>query len=117
MKILEVCEKARKFVPFVMKGSRVKYGGSCDLYKDHEAYIKNYQWQNGWRESGSLLLDRNVHIVGKVFHMFANGTGWSSETEKEYPKGRPYYLLEYEVIFDTEEREYAYLYKIKKTGA
>jgi len=111
---MEILQKVRKLVPFVRDESNVKFGGTCTLYPENDSYVKTHRWQNGWREEGNLILDCNSNLIGKVYEMDSNGRGESWETVRSYPDGVPAYFLEYSVKFDTEEEEWASLYRIEK---
>lgn len=108
-----ILQNVRELVPFVREWSKVEFGGDHVLIQ--ESYIKTHRWQNGWREEGQLLLDVNGNIVGTVHHDESNGRGeqWKGEPDV-YPDGEPVYLLSYNVKFDTEEEEWAKLYKLEK---
>jgi len=110
----KLLKKVRRFVPFVWNKSKVNFGGDHVLPK--ESYTRNYRWQNGWREEGQLLLDINGAIVGDVNHVYTSGATNSPEWEEaeSFHKGEPAFLLYYSVKFDTEEEEWASLYRIKK---
>lgn len=110
---LEILEKVREYVPFVWDESKVEFGG--DHVPIQESYIKTYQWQNGWREEGELLLNANGDPIGIIRHFGANGRGEQWEDDPDvYTDGEVAYLLSYNVKFDTEEEEWATLYQIKK---
>jgi len=115
MKRTKLLEKVKSYVPFVYGFSDVEYKGKIDV-SDVESYTRTHKWQNGWREEGQLLLDINGAIVGDVIHVYTNGAAGSPEWEEaeSFPKGKPTYLLFYNVKFDTEEEEWASLYQIKK---
>jgi hypothetical protein len=101
----------RDLVPFVRDWSKVEWGG--DHVPIEESYIKTHHWQNGWREEGQLLLDAKGDPVGTVYHVQSNGRGETWEDEPDiFPEGKPKYLLFYNVKFDTEEEEWACLYKV-----
>lgn len=105
--------KVRKLVPFVRDWSRVEFGGEHIPIK--ESFIKTHRWQNGWREEGQLLLDVNGNPTGIVHHDESNGRGETWEGEPDvYPEGEPVYLLSYDVKFDTEEEEHAFLYLLEQ---
>jgi len=110
----KLLKKVRRYVPFVWNESRVSFGGDHVLPK--ESYTRNYRWQNGWREEGELLLDNNGSIVGDIVHVYSNGVNGTSDWEEieSFPTGEAAYLLYYNVKFDTEEEEWATLYKISK---
>jgi hypothetical protein len=107
-----ILQKVRGLVPFVRDWSQVKYYGECHDYVD-ESYTKTHRWQNGWREEGQLLLDAQGNPIGTVYHVESNGRGETWEDEPDiFPEGKPKYLLFYNVKFDTEEEEWACLYKV-----
>ncbi len=110
----ELLEKVREYVPFVRDTSQVEWGGTHVPLK--EGYIDTYRWQEGWREEGCLLLDASGEVVDKVVHVHTNGAKgvdpW--EEEKDFQGGEPCYLLAWNVKFDTDEEEWAALYRIEK---
>jgi hypothetical protein len=108
-----ILQKVRGLVPFVRDWSKVEWGG--DHVPIEESYIKTHRWQNGWREEGQLLLDVNGIPVGVVCHDESNGQGEQWEGKPDvYPGGEAVYLLSYDVKNDTEEEEWASLYRIKE---
>jgi hypothetical protein len=107
-----ILQKVRDLVPFVREWSKVELGGEHIPVK--ESYIKTHRWQNGWREEGQLLLDADGNPVGTVHHDESNGQGEQWEGKPDvYPGGEVFYLLSYSVKFDTEEEEWASLYRLK----
>ncbi|MFA6984557.1 MAG: hypothetical protein WC276_11475 [Sedimentibacter sp.] len=110
----EILDKVREHVPFVWDTSRVEFGGT-HVPLD-ESVIRTHKWQNGWREEGHLLLDANLQPTGKLYHVHTNGARgiepW--EEEKDFQGGEPCYLLAWDIKFDTDEEEYAALYRIEK---
>ena len=111
----ELLEKVRGLVPFVWDGSKVEFGGETKL-RDKEPFVERYTWQEGWREEGKLLLDAFGEITGKVIRVYSSGVRGVEPREEveKHDNGEPYYVLRYEVKFDTEESEWAALYRIEK---
>jgi hypothetical protein len=110
---MDILQKVRELVPFVRDWSKVEFGGDHVLVQ--ESYIKTHSWQNGWREEGRLLLDAQGNPIGTIYHVESNGRGEQWEGKPDvYPNGNAVYLLAYNVKFDTEEEEWATLYRIEK---
>jgi len=108
----EILKKARRFVPFMSDHSKVEFGGAHVFPRE----TRSYRQLRDWREEGYLLLDASCSIVGPVTCIYSSGAmGTSSwETVDNFPEGEPAYLLYYNVKFDTEDGEWATLYKISK---
>ena len=111
----QLLEKVRGLVPFVWDRSKVEFGGACEPPKG-EFFMDTYSWQNGWRERGRLLLNEEGDPVGTVVHIYSSGIRDVAprEVEEHYSEEEAHYLLSYCVKFDTEEEEWAFLYRIEK---
>ncbi len=111
----ELLTKVRGHVPFVSDQSQVKFVGEHELVD--KSWVKIHTGYNGWRKEGQLLLDVNGDIVGKVTHVRSSGSTDGVEVlmaEEYYPDGEAYYLLSYDIKFNTEKEEHASLYWMRK---
>jgi len=107
-------QKVRALIPFVLDSSKVEWRSLPFALDYYEAHIHKHTCHYGWWEEGLLPLDREGNPVGTITIYYTNKQGKEWNEEHNYPEGEVFYLLSYNVRFNTyKKEEYAFLFKIK----